>query len=114
MIVAGTLTNMALALRKGYDQSPEPRYVISMGSRTEGGGYYHYSYNVLLRPHLAYGYLCPRFCANGRSPALRRLTCAETNPPYRQHRAIGRSLLAARRHAVVVRLQFEAFVGLEH
>jgi hypothetical protein len=102
MIVAGTLTNMAPALRKGYDQMPEPRYVISMGSCAKGGGYYHYSYNVVLRPHLACGYLCPRLSADGRSPALRRLTSAEKNPPYRQHRAIGRSLLAARRHAVVV------------
>ena len=33
MIVAGTLTNkMAPALRKVYDQMPEPRYVISMGA----------------------------------------------------------------------------------
>ncbi|XP_061046896.1 NADH dehydrogenase [ubiquinone] iron-sulfur protein 7, mitochondrial isoform X1 [Eubalaena glacialis] len=32
MIVAGTLTNkMAPALRKVYDQMPEPRYVVSMG-----------------------------------------------------------------------------------
>ena len=48
MIVAGTLTNnMAPALRKVYDQLPEPRYVISMGSCANGGGYYHYSYAVV-------------------------------------------------------------------
>jgi NADH dehydrogenase (ubiquinone) Fe-S protein 7 len=75
MIVAGTLTNkMAPALRKVYDQSekllcfnitifselffhvlvyylvdtvPEPRWVVSMGSCANGGGYYHYSYSVV-------------------------------------------------------------------
>lgn len=73
IIVAGTLTNkMAPALRRVYDQvgyiffcgqnvkiensiiylwmftqMPDPKWVISMGSCANGGGYYHYSYSVV-------------------------------------------------------------------
>jgi NADH-quinone oxidoreductase subunit B len=47
MIVAGTLTNkMAPALRKVYDQMPNPTWVSSLGSCANGGGYYHYAYSV--------------------------------------------------------------------
>ena len=48
IIVAGTLTNkMASPLRRVYDQMTEPKWVLSMGSCANGGGYYHHSYSVV-------------------------------------------------------------------
>ena len=48
MIVAGTLTlKMAPALKKIYEQMTGPKWVISMGSCANGGGYYHFATTVV-------------------------------------------------------------------
>jgi NADH-quinone oxidoreductase B subunit len=48
IIVSGTLTNkMAPYFYKLTQSMSRPRWVISMGSCANGGGYYHYSYAVV-------------------------------------------------------------------
>ena len=55
---------MAPAFRRVYEQMPEPKWVVSMGSCANGGGYYHYSYAVVRG--------CDRVVPVGKKHALKK------------------------------------------
>ena len=70
MIVAGTVTyKMALAVKRIYDQMPEPKWVIAMGACASTGGMYR-SYSVLQGIDQLLPRRCLRLLATLRLPRI--------------------------------------------
>ena len=81
LIVAGTLCNkMAPALRRVYDQIPEPRYVISTDSCANGGGLPLFLFgHAWLRSDRSRRYLCSRLPTDCRGTGIWGFAALEKN-----------------------------------
>ena len=68
MFVAGTVTKkMSQIVRRVYDQMPEPRYVISVGSCANSGGIFQYlQYGAGMRHLFTDGCIYPGLSAEAR------------------------------------------------